>query len=263
MASERIFHFHAVRTKVTEQVNVITTLLTVVFSATAYGWIEGTVYPYYPFKNNLQILSHFTWYHVVFFMLFLVIGFSLSVNRVIVTGVRKYYLLAASAGSVLWGFWIEDMSYFGTTYYANPPEFLKPGAWIEAGLSGFPFFGHWIPNMYLVLCGAGFILFASAFLLARRDTIASQSLRDMTVRIRPRWSAVKLSLNLSFLFMLFAQPFNLLAASLTNLAMPSGVQSRILLVLLTVLVPSLVLLLIMDTAATRYSLLATLKKTHE
>jgi hypothetical protein len=232
----------AAHRSLTEQANVVTIFLTVVVSAVLYGWIEGTLYPYYPFKDQFVIANHFTWYHVAFLSLFLVIGFSVSVSRTLYTGLRKYYLLFASAGSVAWGFWIEDMSYFATRY---PTETLVPGVWVEWGLSGFNFVGHWIPFIYVVLCSGGFLLYGFAFLLARRDFVAFR----LQVLQLPRQQVVKLLRSHAFPLVIFAavvELFNLFGASLTDVNISIEVPVRLVSIALLVVVFPLALLLIMD-----------------
>jgi hypothetical protein len=230
------------RRRITDQANVVTIFLTVVVSAVLYGWIEGTLYPFYPLKDEFVIANHFTWYHVVFLSLFLVIGFSVSVSRTLYTGLRKYYLLFASAGSVAWGFWIEDMSYFATRY---PTEILVPGVWVEWGLSGFYFAGHWIPFIYAVLCSGGFALFGFAFLVAKRDPVA--------FRLQPlemaRRQVTKLLVSHSLPLILFAvlvEMSNLAAASMTNVGVAFSVPERLGLILAAVVIFPLLLLLVMD-----------------
>jgi hypothetical protein len=231
------------RRRVTEQVNVVTIFLTVVFSAICYGWIEGTLYPYYPYKDQLVIANHFTWYHLVFLTLFLIIGFSLSLSRTLYTGLRKYYLLFASAGSVVWGFWIEDMSYFSTRY---PAEILAPGVWVEWGLSGFYCFGLWIPWMYVFLCSGGFSLFGFAFMVAKRDAVAYR----MKALQPPRKQIGKLLSSHALLIIVGAivvELSNLLAVRLTNLELPLSVTTRLLSILTVVVVIPLLLLTISDS----------------
>lgn len=234
----------AVRRTITEQVNVVTIFVTVVISAVLYGWIEGTLYPYYPFKEQFAIAGHFTWYHVAFLSLFLVIGFSLSFSRTLTTGLRRYYLLFASLGSVAWGFWIEDMSYFSTRY---PTETLTPGVWVEWGLSGFSFLGHWIPFVYVLLCSGGFLLFGFAFLVGRRDPVVFQL--QMKLRLLPRRelaSVLRSNAGLSLVFALVVELVNLLAASLTNLAFQFTVTTRLIVIAIVTIVIPLSLLLVMD-----------------
>jgi hypothetical protein len=227
-----------------EQFNVLTILGTVVVSAVLYGWIEGTLYPYYPYATEFVIANHFTWYHVVFLLLFLVIGFSLSVSRTLYTGLRKYYLLFASAGSVAWGFWIEDMSYFSTRY---PTEVLARGVWVEWGLSGFDFVGHWIPFVYALLCSGGFLLFGFAFLVARRDRQAPQ-LQPVPLWVARQQLASVVRTNGSILvtFALAVEAANLAAASLTNLNVSLPVPLRLIGVAAVVVVIPFSLLLMMD-----------------
>lgn len=138
--------FASLRSALTEQVNATAILLTVSVSALIYGWIEGKLWPHAREAFQLVIANHFTWYHVAFFALFAVIGFSLSFNRVFQVGSKVWYLIVASVASVAWGFWLEDMSYFATTY---PSERLQPGVWVEWGLGGFqtPILGNYVPTM--------------------------------------------------------------------------------------------------------------------
>jgi hypothetical protein len=230
------------RRRLAEQANVVTIFLTVVISAILYGWIEGTLYPFYPLKNQFVIANHFTWYHVIFLSLFLVIGFSLSVGRTLYTGLRKYYLLSASAGSVAWGFWIEDMSYFATRY---PAEVLAPGAWVEWGLSGFNFLGHWIPFVYVVLCSGGFALFGFAFLVAKRDPVAFRLYPLEMARHQIKALVTSHALFL-IAFAFLVQGSNLAAASLTNVDMALLTAGRLTLIAVAVVVFPLLLLLAMD-----------------
>jgi hypothetical protein len=227
---------------VAEQVNVVTIFLTVVVSAVLYGWIEGTLYPYYPVKDQLVIANHFTWYHLVFLTLFLVIGFSLSVSRTLYTGLRKYYLLFASAGSVAWGFWIEDMSYFATRY---PVETLAPGVWVEWGLSGLSFVGHWIPFVYVLLCSGGFSLFGFAFLVAKRDRIGFQ-LQPLQLARQQVRRLLTSHISSLIIFALLVQISNLLAATLTNVSVALSAAERLMLITMVVVILPLLLLLVMD-----------------
>lgn len=235
-----------IRQRVTEQVNVITIFITVVLSAVCYGWIEGTLYPYYPFKEQFAIANHFTWYHVVFLTLFLVVGFSLSLSRTLYTGLRRYYLVFASFGSVAWGFWIEDMSYFSTRY---PSEILASGVWVEWGLSGFHFFGHWIPLVYVLLCSGGFSLFGFAFIVAKRDPIAYR----MTGPQQPARKQVTKLLGSHVLLItasaIIVELTNLVAASITNWSVPVGASMRLFLITIVVIVFPLLLLTVMDSVA--------------
>ncbi len=234
--------FNFARRSFVQQKNVVAIFVTVILSAVAYGWIEGTLYPFYPFKEQFVIANHFTWYHVVFLALFLIIGFSLSVSRTLISGLRNYYLLSASVGSLTWGFWVEDMSYFSTRY---PAEVLKPGVWVEWGLAGFSFLGHWIPPIYVILCAVGFFLYGFAFLVARRDPLASKigpsksSIWQIADLVRSHWFPL-------VAFALLVESANLIAASLTNVAVPIQTPLRLGLILLVVLAIPLLLLLILD-----------------
>jgi len=227
--------------RVTQQVNVITIFITVVLSAICYGWIEGTLYPYYPNKDHLVIANHFTWYHVVFLMLFLIIGFSMSLSATLSGGLRKYYLIFASVGSVAWGFWIEDMSYFSTRY---PAEMLAPGVWVEWGLSGFQFFGHWIPWIYALLCSGGFSLLGFAFMVAKRAKLQREQPLSALKQIRKLLSSHVL---LIIVGAIVVEISNLLAASLTNLQLPLSATTRLLSILAVVLAIPLLLLTISDS----------------
>jgi hypothetical protein len=230
-----------VKRRITEQANVVTIFVTVALSAVLYGWIEGTLYPYYPFKQQFSVLGHFTWYHVVFCSLFFVIAFSLSLSRVLTLGRHVAYLLLASFGSVLWGFWIEDMSYFATVY---PTAVLQPGVWVQWVLSGFYFVGHWIPWVYALLCSGGFLLFGGAYVVAKRDpvTFALQTSQKQGRR-----------LELLFLHILFLTTFaglvevsNLVAASITDLNVSLSILERLALIACVVIVVPLVMLVVMD-----------------
>lgn len=229
------------RQRITEQFNIVTIFFTVAVSAVLYGWIEGTLYPYYPFKQQFSVFGHFTWYHVVFCLLFFVIAFSFSLSRVMILGRRVYYLLFASLGSVAWGFWIEDMSYFATRY---PLEKLVPGVWVEWGLSGFYFAGHWIPRIYVLLCFGGFCLFGAAFLVARRDIMA------FGLQTRPmfgqRMKLLALHASLTIAFALLAQVSNLTASSLTDLNIALSVLERLISIATVVIAFPLALLVTMD-----------------
>ena len=239
---ERIVRgFGYARSSFVQQKNVVAIFVTVILSAVAYGWIEGTQYPFYPLKDELVIANHFTWYHVVFLFLFLIIGFSLSVSRALISGLRNYYLLFASLGSLAWGFWVEDMAYFSTRY---PTEVLQPGVWVEWGLPGFHFLRHWIPNVYVILCSGGFLLYGFAFLMSRQDPLAKAirsktCIRQVAHLIRSKWMPL-------LIFAIAVQSANLIAASLTNIANPTLVPLRLGLMLLVVLVIPLLLLLVLD-----------------
>lgn len=164
-------------TLLTDQVYATATLFTVSISALIYGWIEGELWPHAEGSFQFVIGNHFTWYHVAFFALFAVIGLSSSVTRVFKVGKKVWYLIVASGASMAWGFWLEDMSYFATTYSSTTPG-LQRGVWVEWGLGGFqtPILGNYVPSMYVLLSLAAFVTFAFAFLLARRDI-----LRDLAV----------------------------------------------------------------------------------
>jgi hypothetical protein len=230
-----------VRRRITEQANIITIFVTVALSAVLYGWIEGTLYPYYPFKQQFSVFGHFTWYHVVFCSLFFVIAFSLSLSRVLILGRHVAYLFLASLGSVLWGFWIEDMSYFATLY---PTAVLQPGVWVEWVLSGFHFVGHWIPWVYVLLCSGGFLLFGGAYVVAKRDpvTFALQTPQKPGRRLQ----LVLLHVFFLFVFSALVEISNLLAASLTNLNVSLSVLERLSLIGCVVVLIPLVILVVMD-----------------
>jgi len=234
------------RGRITEQANVVTIFITVVLSAVCYGWIEGTLYPTYVEKygDKFVILNHFTWYHVAFCTLFFIIGFSLSLSRTLEVRHRSYLLLA-SLGSVIWGFWIEDMSYFATTF---PSEQLKPLVWVGDSLSGFYFFSHWIPNVYVLLCSGGFVLFDFAFLVAKKDPLLTERL----TKPQAKQSRIgKLLHSNGFLIIagaLIVELANLTAASLTNLELPlSNVAARLGSITAIVLAIPLLLFLVTDT----------------
>jgi hypothetical protein len=243
------------RRRIFEQANVVTIFVTVTVSAVLYGWIEGTLYPYYPYKEQFVFAGHLTYYHAVFFALFLVIGFTFSLSRTFSSGLRYYYLLFASLGSVMWGFWIEDMSYFSTRY---PDETLMPGVWVEWGLSGIYFAGHWIPWVYVFLCSGGFCIFGFAFLTAKRDlaayemlrTIGPKTLGNLIARsvLVSREFARLLSTHYALIisFSLIVQLANIVGASLTNIGLPLHVDARLALLGFTVVIFPLMLLLAMD-----------------
>jgi hypothetical protein len=135
--------------------------------ASVYGWIEGEIYPYYPYSGRLQLFGHFSYYHVAMLMLFALAGFSIAISRVMAS-LRNGYIILASVGSMIWGFWVEDMAYWAQRY---PEDYLGPTSWVNWILSGHYFVGHWIPTIYYIMAVAGFMLYAAAFVRSRKDWI--------------------------------------------------------------------------------------------
>jgi len=238
----------SLKRKVTEQVNVLSLFLTVVLSAIAYGWIEGTIYPYYPYRDQLQILEHFTWYHLVFCLMFLVIGFTFSLTRALAMwSLKKGYMFAASAGSVILGFWIEDMGYYSIVR----GEILGPDSWVNWGLGGVSTLGHWVPTVYFILSFTGFSLFSAAYLRSSRDMLTMmKAMRLGLSKEEVKLQAPRSSKTVEFLKYLCsiaplafaAQLFTVLAASVTTSNMPPSTL-KVAVMGLTVLTPTLILLM--------------------
>lgn len=155
------------KARVTEQSNVVLILAVVHAFACVYGWVEGEIYPYYPFKGRLEVFGHFTYYHLAMLTLFFLASFSIALSRVMVS-YKKSYILLASVGSMVWGFWVEDMVYFAQKY---PEEMLGPDSWVNWILSGHYLLGHWVPTMYYLLAVGGFSLYAVAFLRSSKDSV--------------------------------------------------------------------------------------------
>jgi hypothetical protein len=153
--------------RVTEQINVVLILIVVHAFASVYGWIEGEIYPYYPFKGRLEVFGHFTYYHVAMLSLFFLASFSIALSRVMIS-YKKSYVFLAAIGSMFWGFWVEDMVYFAQRY---PEEMLGPDSWVNWILSGHYVLGHWIPTMYYLLAIGGFSLYAVAFVRSSKDSV--------------------------------------------------------------------------------------------
>ena len=248
----------SLKRKVTEQANVLSLFLTVVLSAIAYGWIEGTIYPYYPYRDELQILGHFTWYHLVFCFMFLVIGFTFSLTRALAMwSLKKGYMFAASAGSVIWGFWIEDMGYYSIVH----GEILGPDSWVNWGLGGISILDHWIPIVYFILSFTGFALFSAAYLRSSRDILTMMKamrlgLSKEKVKLQaPRNSKAFESLKYlcSIAPLAFAvQLFTVLAASVTTSNIPPGTL-KIAFIGLAVLTPTLIMLILSNKIYDRLS----------
>jgi len=248
----------SLKRKVTEQVNVLSLFLTVVLSAIAYGWIEGTIYPYYPYRDELQILGHFTWYHLVFCFMFLVIGFTFSLTRALAMwSLKKGYMFAASAGSVIWGFWIEDMGYYSIVR----GEILGPDSWVNWGLGGISILSHWVPTIYFILSFTGFALFSAAYLRSNMDTILMMRAMKMGLskeEARPRTPRRSKMIEFSRYFCsiapfaLVTQVFTVLAASVTTSDLPPRTL-RVAVMGLLVLIPTLILLSISSMIHDRFS----------
>jgi hypothetical protein len=232
------------RGKVTEQANVVSILLTMMAAATCYGWIEGTLYVYYPYGDKLEIANHFTWYHVIMLALFFVVAFSISSSRVLETGLRRWYLLGASLGSVAWGFWIEDIVYFATVLYNPDPAkrgVLNSTAWVNWGIGGNDALGFWTPNIYLLLCAGGFALFAVAFVISRKDLVFRMALVPKKVS-----KIHKILIGLGFLAVM--EVVGVVARSLIDVQALMPVQIRIIAIFLTVTLPSILILILTDLA---------------
>ena len=233
--------FSVARRRFTEQADIITILVTVALSAIIYGWIEGTLYPYYPNKQEFSILGHFTWYHVAFFSLFFMIAFSISLSRVVMRGRHVYYLILASIGSVAWGFWIEDMSYFATLY---PTSLLQPGVWVEWGMGGVHVLNQWVPWVYVLLCSGGFFLFGWAYLVGKRDIVTFALLAPQKPPSRLKRGI--LHALIITLFALFVESSNLIAADLRSINMVMTVLERLGSIACVVIVIPIMILLAMD-----------------
>jgi len=173
----RIFLSRA-KTRITEQSNVLLILVVVQTFASVYGWIEGEIYPYYPYSGRLQLFGHFSYYHLAMVTLFALAGFSIAISRVNAS-YKNGYIILASVGSMIWGFWIEDMAYFAQRY---PEDYLGPSSWVNWILSGHYLFGHWIPTIYYLMALAGFMLYAAAFVRSRKDSVTLMARPMLTGR---------------------------------------------------------------------------------
>lgn len=230
------------KVKVTEQANVVATLITMMAAATCYGWIEGALYVYYPYGDKLEVVNHFTWYHIIMLALFFVVAFSISSSRVLETGLRRWYLLGASFGSMSWGFWIEDMAYFATVLYNPDPTkrgILNSTAWVNWGFGGNNALGFWIPNIYLLLCAGGFALFAIAFVISRKDIVFKMGLAPKKVS-----KIHKILIGLVFLAVM--EIAGVAARSLIAWEASIPVQIRIIAIFLAITVPSILILVLTD-----------------
>ncbi|MCX6659125.1 MAG: hypothetical protein NTX81_01905 [Candidatus Bathyarchaeota archaeon] len=237
------------KAKVTEQANVVSILVTMMAAATCYGWIEGTLYPYYPYRNQLEVFGRFTWYHTVMLGLFIVVAFSISISRMLETGLRKWYLPAASFGSAAWGFWIEDMAYFATIRYNPCPckrEGLNSTAWVNWILGGHTLFGLWIPNTYILLCAGGFALFAIAFVVSRKDLVLKMKLAPKKVG-----KLTKVAIGLPFLVV--TEIVGIIGITITDLEVSIPVQVRLSAIFLVSTVPTILVLILTDWAVRHMS----------
>ena len=240
----------SVRMVLTEQANAIAVLLSVSISALIYGWIEGKLWPVAKGEFQLVIANHFTAYHVAFFLLFAVIGFSLSANRLFQEGRRVWYLLVASVASIVLGFWLEDMSYFATAY---PAEKLQEGVWVEWGLGGFrnPILGNYVPTMYVAMSFVGFIAFGSVFLIARRDKIRTVAKnRHVTLTLNSINAFIKSSLSAICVGFVVELPL-IMVPALTAFS-PVASEIRIILLGLAFFIPTLLGLTYLDLAARQH-----------
>jgi hypothetical protein len=153
---------------------------------------------------------------------------------------------------MLWGFWLEDMSYFATTY---PSEILQPGVWVEWGLGGFqvPFLRNYVPTTYVILSLLGFVAFSFAFSLASRDRI-----RAFAKSAKPSFKPVDASLirevrasAVSFFAGLLIEALLSLAPALTAYSAVAS-EIRIALLGLATLSPALVALGLVDLSTRRF-----------
>ena len=246
------------RRNITEQVNVFSLFLTVVLSAIAYGWIEGTLYPYYPFKNELEVLGHFTRYHLVFCFMFLVIGFTFSLTKAVsMWNLKKGYMFAASLGSVMWGFWVEDMGYYSVVR----EEILAPDSWVNWGMGGRSLVGHWVPTVYFLMSFIGFSLFSMAYIRSSKDALMIKKAAKfgltkeesrLQTRAIPNWIELSKYLCSVLPFAILVQLFTILAAFVTTSDMPPGTL-RVAIMGLTILVPTVIFLTISNMMYSRLS----------
>ena len=130
---------------------------------------------------------------------------------------KKGYVLAASLGSFIWGFWIEDMTYFSWIY---PKDFLKPESWVNWTLGGLFIGKYWVPTVYFIMSGVGFLLFAIAFIRGRKDVITALMARthagiSFKSSNRFHWLIVYLASILPFIFVIWI--VCIVAASITSM----------------------------------------------
>jgi hypothetical protein len=233
---------------VTEQINVVLILVVVHSFASVYGWIEGEIYPYYPLKDSLAVIGHFTYYHVAMLSLFFLASFSIAISRVMVA-YRYSYVFLAAIGSMLWGFWVEDMAYFAQRY---PVELLGPDSWVNGIFPGQYVFGHWVPTIYFLLAVGGFSLYAVAFVKASKDSVlAFARMRSAQARytVHPfkvvsRTGALKTYVWCIGPYIMLTFPMTVLATSLKDWgALPSNLM-RIFVTALVAFTPGLVMLFV-------------------
>ena len=127
------------------------------------------------------MFGHFTYYHLAMVTLFALAGFSIAISRVM-ESYKNGHIILASVGSMIWGFWIEDMAYFAQRH---PEDLLGPASWVNWILSGHYLLGHWIPTIYYVMALAGFMLYAAAFVRSRKDSITVMARPMLTGRADP------------------------------------------------------------------------------
>ncbi len=115
--------------------------------AIIYGIAEGKAAQYGWTSGNKWILSHFSFYHVVMFIVFATFNY-------LVAGWQGLIFLPMS-------FLVQDIFFF----VANNDKMLDENSWVNWGLSGFYlkvriwlyglnfhiYYKQWIPNMYIVL----------------------------------------------------------------------------------------------------------------
>jgi hypothetical protein len=179
--------------------------------------------------------------------LFIIVAFSISLSRVLQTVLRKWYLPAASFGSAVWGFWIEDMIYFATIRYNTDPakrEVLDSTAWVNWILGGNKVFGSWIPNMYLLLCAGGFAFFATAFVVSRKDLVMKMAM------VPKRMGPIK-KIVVTLPFLILMEIFGIVAVTIINVETSVGVQIRIATIFLVVTVPAILTLVLTDMIVRR------------
>jgi hypothetical protein len=241
--------------KVTEQSNVLLIFIIVHVFASVYGWVEGEIYPYYPFRDRLEVLGHFTWYHMAMLALFALASFSIAFSRLMVS-YKKGYILCASLGSMAWGFWIEDMVYFAQRY---PKEVLGPDSWVNWGLSGYRLFGHWIPTIYYILAVGGFALYAIAFIRSSKEVILARAMAKLgpvrsMFKARGKLEEAKAYFLTILLYAILTIPIVIVAAYVKDLPIIQPSLARIIAVTLTAFVPTLMLLIASSEAYLKSSL---------
>lgn len=229
--------------RISEQKNILLIFAVLHVFASFYGWIEGEIYPYYPFKDRLEVLGHFPYYAIAVLALFILASFSIAVSRLMVS-YRKGYILCASLGSMMWGFWIEDMVYFAQRY---PLELLGPGSWVNWWLSGHYLLGHWIPTVYYILGVGGFAVYAVAFIRSSKDAIMTKTTARLGRAMEPFKARSNLEEAVAYMqgiisYVIFIIPIVMATTCVKNLVIFPTNLVRIVAVVSTAFIPTFLIL---------------------